>query len=298
QMRHGMLAPSLHAERLNPHIDFENSPFVVQRELGEWKRPVIEEGGERREYPRIAGVSSFGAGGSNAHVVIEEYRGEGRGERAAEPGRAALVVISAKSEAQLKEQVENLLRWLEEQPLSEEDLANVAYTLQVGREAMEQRLGLMAPSLEEMREKLRRYLEGEQGIEDLYRGEVKRNKETLSVFVADEELQEAIAKWIERGKYAKLLDLWVKGLVFDWSRLYGENKPKRIALPTYPFARERYWAVTLKNQPGKIRYEQENLSITHRSSFDEKFYDALLDAVIEGRSSIQAAAARARERSN
>ena len=298
QMRHGMLAPSLHAETLNPHIDFANSPFVVQRELGEWKRPVVEAGGERREYPRIAGVSSFGAGGSNAHVVIEEYREEERADQISEPGQAAPVVLSAKSEAQLKEQVQNLLRWLEERPLSEEDLANVAYTLQVGREAMERRLGLMVTSLEELREKLRRYEAGEQGIEDLYRGEVKRNKETLSVFVADEDLQMAIESWIQKGKYAKLLDLWVKGLVFDWSRLYGESKPKRIALPTYPFARERYWAVTLKNQPGKIRYEQENLSITHRSSFDEKFYDALLDAVIEGRSSIQAAAAKARERSN
>ncbi|MBO0781630.1 MAG: SDR family NAD(P)-dependent oxidoreductase, partial [Ktedonobacteraceae bacterium] len=196
-------------------------------------------GGERREYPRIAGVSSFGAGGSNAHVVIEEYLEE-KGQ-ISEAGLAALVVLSGKSEAQLKEQVENLQHWLEEQRLNEEELANVAYTLQVGREAMEQRVGLLVTSLEELKAKLRRYLEGEQGIEDLYRGEVKRNKETLSVFVADEELQEAIAKWIERGKYAKLLDLWVKGLVFDWSRLYGERKPKRIALPTYPFARERYW---------------------------------------------------------
>ena len=193
-------------------------------------------------------MSSFGAGGSNAHVVIEEYREEERVVQISEPGQAALVVISAKSEAQLKEQVENLLRWLEEQPLNEEELSSMAYTLQVGREAMEQRLGLMVTSLAELKAKLRRYLEGEQGIEDLYRGEVKRNKETLSVFVADEELQEAIAKWIERGKYAKLLDLWVKGLVFDWSRLYGESKPKRIALPTYPFARERYW-IDLKHLP-------------------------------------------------
>ena len=58
---------------------------------------------------------------------------------------------------------------------------------------------------------------GEDGIEDLYRGEVKREKETLAVFAADEELQEAVGKWVERGKYGKLLELWAKGLSFDWS---------------------------------------------------------------------------------
>ena len=49
------------------------------------------------------------------------------------------------------------------------------------------------------------------------------------------------SKWVERGKYGKLLELWVKGLSFDWRRLYGEAKPRRISLPTYPFAKERYW---------------------------------------------------------
>src|SRR6185312_11990184 len=45
QMKHGMLVPSLHAETLNPHIDFANSPFVVQRELAPWKRPVLRVNG-------------------------------------------------------------------------------------------------------------------------------------------------------------------------------------------------------------------------------------------------------------
>ena len=47
--------------------------------------------------------------------------------------------------------------------------------------------------------------------------------------------------WVAKGKYGKLLELWVKGLAFDWRRLYGEARPRRISLPTYPFARERYW---------------------------------------------------------
>src|SRR5262249_5070807 len=48
-----------------------------------------------------------------------------------------------------------------------------------------------------------------------------------------------------KGKFGKLLDLWVKGLAFDWSGLYGETRPRRLSLPTYPFARERYWLPAL-----------------------------------------------------
>ncbi|MFX8605041.1 hypothetical protein ABTM12_19405, partial [Acinetobacter baumannii] len=86
------------------------------------------------------------------------------------------------------------------------------------------------------------YLGGESVVDGLYQGEVKRNKEALEVFAADEELQEALAKWIARGKLHKLADLWVKGLALDWHALYGAQRPQRLSLPTYPFARERYWA--------------------------------------------------------
>ncbi|PEP90921.1 hypothetical protein CN582_28290 [Bacillus wiedmannii] len=93
------------------------------------------------------------------------------------------------------------------------------------------------------------YVEGQYDIEGLYRGQVKGNKETFSVFVADEELQEAIEKWIQRRKYSKLTKLWVKGLTIDWNKIYSDVKPQRISLPTYPFAKQRYWVpgVTLKN---------------------------------------------------
>src|SRR5262249_35461388 len=64
QLKYRQLAPSLHAETLNPNINFADSPFVVQRELAAWQRPVLASDDRMREYPRRAGVSSFGAGGS------------------------------------------------------------------------------------------------------------------------------------------------------------------------------------------------------------------------------------------
>src|ERR1700758_2768324 len=101
---------------------------------------------------------------------------------------------------------------------------------------MEFRLAVMASSMVELVAKLQSYLSGASGIEELYRGEVKREKETLAVF-ADEDIARGIEAWVAKGKHAKLLELWVKGLPFDWSLLYGDGRmprPRRISLPTYP----------------------------------------------------------------
>ncbi|MCP4270959.1 MAG: SDR family NAD(P)-dependent oxidoreductase, partial [Gammaproteobacteria bacterium] len=90
------------------------------------------------------------------------------------------------------------------------DLQSMAYTLQAGREAMDERLSFIVTSIKELEVKLEAYLSGNQEVDDCYQGQVKRNKDTLAVFSADEELQEAIEKWIVRKKFPKLLDLWVK----------------------------------------------------------------------------------------
>ncbi|WP_441286888.1 SDR family NAD(P)-dependent oxidoreductase [Sorangium sp. KYC3313] len=244
QMKHGVLVPSLHSERLNPHIDFEDSPFFVQRELSAWRRPVVKVDGKEREHPRIAGVSSFGAGGANAHVVLEEYveRAGERGALASGAGRGAVaVVLSARSAEALRRQASRLRRALERGEYGEGDLEDIAYTLQTGREAMEHRLGFIASNLDEVKSKLSAYERGAGELEEFWQGEVKREKEMLSLLGSDEELQEAIGKWALRGKYARLLELWVKGLAFDWSRVHAGRRARRVSLPTYPFERERYW---------------------------------------------------------
>src|SRR5579864_8282930 len=124
QMQHGQLVPSLHAERLNPYIEFEKSAFVVNRELRAWERPVVEG----REQPRIAGVSSFGAGGANAHVIVEEYVAGAweRGSRRDE----VVIVLSARTEEQLKEKGRELVEYIEEEEAEgrEIDVEAIGYT--------------------------------------------------------------------------------------------------------------------------------------------------------------------------
>ncbi|MCC7248348.1 MAG: SDR family NAD(P)-dependent oxidoreductase, partial [Lysobacter sp.] len=99
QMQHRMLVPSIHSDTLNPFIDFANSPFRVQRSLQPWQRPTIERDGRRSEFPRIAGLSSFGAGGANGHLVIEEFVDDVRDDATADA--PVVVVLSARKESAL-----------------------------------------------------------------------------------------------------------------------------------------------------------------------------------------------------
>lgn len=243
QLKYKQLAPSLHSRVLNPNIDFSQTPFIVQQELAEWKRPVLELNGVMKEYPRIAGISSFGAGGSNAHIIIEEYiPGDKESPPIIRKGlNPVIIVLSGKSEEHLRLQAQRLLANISDQPLEEFSLIDMAYTLQAGREAMEERLAVIVSTVKELSEKLKEYIQGRDHVDGIYYGQVKRNKEALAVFTRDEELQEAIVKWIQRRKYDKLASLWVKGLDVEWSRLYGDTKPRRISLPTYPFSEDRYW---------------------------------------------------------
>jgi len=243
QLKYRKLTPSLHSDVLNPNIDFSDSSFVVQQALADWHRPSIVVDGVSREYPRTAGISSFGAGGANAHVVIEEYtpvdveeiqqNNDGDGQ--------FIIVLSAKDQERLREQVQQLSDVIKAQTVADNVLANMAYTLQVGREAMEERLAMIVTSTNDLDKKLTDYLTGDDSVDDLFRGQVTRNRDTISVFTADEDMKNAIDAWLDKGKYSRLLEMWVRGLIFDWTKLYRGKKPKRISLPTYPFAKERYW---------------------------------------------------------
>jgi acyl transferase domain-containing protein/acyl carrier protein len=134
-LQHEQLPPSLHFEEPNPAIDFENSPFYVNRELREWPR---------NGSPRRAGVSSFGIGGTNAHLVLEEAparRGSG-------PGRPTQVLLlSARSGAALEEMSLKLAEHLRANP--EEKLADVAYTLALGRRRFAHRRAVVCESVAE-----------------------------------------------------------------------------------------------------------------------------------------------------
>lgn len=226
QMRHRQLVPSLHAAKLNPNIDFDQTAFRVNQALVPWEAAR-----------RIAGISSFGAGGANAHILVREYLPVENVSASAFHGEPLIVVLSARTVPQLQQRARDLLAYVNaaDQPV---DLQALAYTLQVGREAMEERAGFLVKSTDELTVALAAFVAGD--TEAPFRGQVAGNKATLRL-LEDEEFSETLEKWIVRRKFPKLLDLWTKGLEFDWNKLYTHGKPRRLALPGYPFARQVYW---------------------------------------------------------
>lgn len=123
---HKQLPPSLHFVRPNPRIDFAHSPFYVNTRLTEWK----SEG-----FPRTAGVSSFGIGGTNAHVVLQEAPPPTTPSR--EPKPWQLLPLSARTETALATMTANLAQHLKQHP--QLPLADVAAVLQLGRKQFDVR---------------------------------------------------------------------------------------------------------------------------------------------------------------
>lgn len=244
QMQHRQIVPSLHSARLNPHIDFEASPFEVNQQLRPWEQPQING----KKYPRIAGISSFGAGGSNAHILIEEY--QAADVEAPAKDQTFIIPLSARTGDQLQQKAKDLLHFILARKADGQNLINLnamAYTLQVGREAMNDRVAFLVESVDQLAERLTAYLESpdDQALTEVYQGQLKQHKETLALFSLDEDLQQTIDKWIANRKLTKLVELWVKGWDLDWRKLYAGARSAMMSLPAYPFARERYWKSSL-----------------------------------------------------
>jgi polyketide synthase PksN len=182
QMRHKTLVKSLHSEQLNPYFDLADSPFYVVQQTAPW---LAQRDAQGHPLPRRAGVSSFGFGGVNAHVLLEEYLPSAAPPVATD--RPALIVLSARNEERLLEVVSNLLAFLnraaEPGPAW---LASLACTLQLGRDAMEERLAWSVTTVTELIGNLQAFV-ARGALGGGMRGQVKRHKEALSVLAADED---------------------------------------------------------------------------------------------------------------
>jgi amino acid adenylation domain-containing protein len=136
-----LLPASINFVSPNPKIDFGNSPFVVNNSRTEWKRCSV---------PRRAGVSAFGVGGTNAHVILEEAPVREASEVATGP---QLLLLSARTPTALASSMANLANHFDLRP--DVNLADAAHTLCVGRTAFAQRACVVAETPREAAETLR-----------------------------------------------------------------------------------------------------------------------------------------------
>ncbi|MEG3973096.1 beta-ketoacyl synthase N-terminal-like domain-containing protein [Microcoleus sp. herbarium8] len=134
-LKHKQIPASLHFQEPNPQIDFANSPFYVNTTLSEWKT---------NGNPRRAGVSSFGIGGTNAHIILEETPAL---EASSSSRPWQLLLLSAKTNTALETATANLAKHLQQHP--DLNIADVAYTLQVGRRTFEHRRMVVCHDIED-----------------------------------------------------------------------------------------------------------------------------------------------------
>jgi amino acid adenylation domain-containing protein len=129
-MNNKLLPASLGFDRPNPAIDFENSPFFINAKLSDWHSNT----------PLRAGVSSFGVGGTNVHIIIEEYPIQQKVSGSSRP--IQLLMWSAKSENSLKGYAIELGKFVQSKP--DAQLADIAFSLNKTRDTFAHRSFLLS----------------------------------------------------------------------------------------------------------------------------------------------------------
>lgn len=201
-----------------------------------------------RVLPRRAGINSFGIGGVNAHVVLEEHvPAPGVNAQQDEPSRQVLV-LSAKTGPALRARARRLIGWLTGADAGAHNWADVAYTLQVGREAMDCRLALIAAGPGEAAEILGGWLDD---VPHMRARVAVADDSQHGRGIADSaaDTAEFIRSLIAQGRMDLLADRWVVGASVDWNLLHEGTRRRRIPLPGYPFEQRTCFDMRPPGQP-------------------------------------------------
>ncbi|GIV97557.1 MAG: hypothetical protein KatS3mg057_2214 [Herpetosiphonaceae bacterium] len=177
-IHHRLLPPSLHFQTPNPLIPFDSLPFSVQRQLGPWPQ---------EDQPLIAGVSSFGFGGTNAHVVLREPPAEAAGAAGSEHEdveSAYLLPLSARTPAALRSLVQAYHEFAVQETSA--SIADICSTASVRRTHFDQRLALIVRGRDDLEQQLAAFLRAEAGP-SLAAGHKAPNRERRLVWICSGE---------------------------------------------------------------------------------------------------------------
>lgn len=223
-IEHEALPPNLNFTHLNPKINLDAIPAKIITSLTSWKP---EENRVRR-----AAISAFGFTGTNAHAIVEEYVHAVHEKSTVEDPPLHILTLSAKTEAALNALISRYQEFLEK---TQENLADICYTANVGRNHERFRVAILAQDLDDLKLQI---------AESKYRkGEVKTTEPRDIAFSGD---------W--KVFLKKLADDYVKGIEIDWKKFYLPYLRKKVILPTYPFQKTAFPII------GVISPEEKSLS--------------------------------------
>ena len=150
-LKHKQIPPSLNFTTPNPAIAFADLKLEVVTELTAWES----------DKPLIAGVNSFGFGGTNAHIVMGEYKNAGERESSSISGNLNLLTLSAKSKSALKELAESYQDFVASSNYS---LAEICTATQVQRSHFNHRLTCVSKSFQQLQQQLAGYIEDKETV--------------------------------------------------------------------------------------------------------------------------------------
>lgn len=163
-LHHGEIPPHLHLQNLNPHISLKDTPLLIATEPHLWPRGIQR---------RLAGVSSFGFGGTNAHVILEESPTVPAFKSDLERLKH-LLTLSAKNQQALRELAQSYAVYLGNNP--DASLADVCFTANTGRSHFDHRLVAIAETKEQLDQALNAFTAQEQTV-DLDSNHITSNKQ-------------------------------------------------------------------------------------------------------------------------
>ena len=271
-LRNEKLPSILNLENLNWTEDDGNFECKLVTHTEDW--PARRTGSTLS--PRRAGIHNFGYGGVNAHAIVEEY--PARATSHPEAAGNKVIVLSARTNEQLMRYAENLLSFLRNRDyqsygIKELQLPDLAYTLQTGREPMEYRMAMVVHDLLELEQRLASFCRGETETLRLFSGKAHKRKNDESELAHPPSQTDAV----------ELARSWVAGEEINWTELYHQTKPQKVPLPTYPFAREKYW-IPQKSAVPEIDVKHGHRSVSSMQSKEsaESYNDAALEMLVKG----------------
>ncbi|MCE9613944.1 MAG: polyketide synthase [Lentisphaerae bacterium] len=225
-LQHAQIPPQLHVERLNPRIQLDGTPLKFPRTAEPWSAA---------DGKRLAAVSAFGFGGSNAHLILEEAPARAKADDAARRP-LHLLTLSATTAPALAALVQRYVDFLDSH--GEPSLADICHTSNVGRACWPLRLAVVTSTREQLRAQLAAHLQG-QAEPDVFAGQAARHAPGAESATPAHALPalDASAADAWSALLRTVAAQFVAGAPIRWSNLDGRDDRRRIPLPTYPFQR-------------------------------------------------------------
>lgn len=219
-LQHQKIPAHLHLEKLNPYISLDKTCFAIPTKLENW---------DNFTGSRLAGISTFGIGGTNAHIIVEEANYPLVNKKQLP---AYLLTISAKSETALKELAKRYEKFILEH--QEIDLGDICYTAHFGRSHFDYRLAVIGTSHQDFQQQLNSFLTAKPG--SYLVGKLTGKKKRKTAVITNEDHLQILQE---------LQQYYIEGLTIDWQDFYSsfhqDSIYNKVILPHYPWQRSPYW---------------------------------------------------------